>query len=62
MDFSGSDHFVKFWFFMLVIHLNHLYTLSGKLVSISILGHIYMNNAQGNSNDFKDNNNAFQQH
>lgn len=47
---------------MLAIHLNHLYTLSGKLVSISILGHIYMNNSQGHSDDFKDNNNAFQQH
>lgn len=45
---------------MLAIYLNHLYTLSGKLVSISILGHIYMNKSQGNSDDFKDNNNAFQ--
>lgn len=45
-------------FLTLVIHSDHLYTMSGKLVSISIQEHAHVSNSQGNSNDVRDDHNG----
>lgn len=45
-------------FLTLVIHSDHLYTMSGKLVSISIQVHAHVSNSQGNSNDVRDDHNG----